>query len=260
MSGRLRSELYRILTEPCALRHDLSVFDRHMFEPAGARDTLIVRCRFCGLELNLAAVTYSPSPGSAPACRPGSQPDEPPPEWLSREFHDSPCFRLPRKSGPIEPSLFWYFVEYFRDSRIPEPEFKAGQRYDQISHHGYRSNGEYIITDLRGLDNLSGVMRVFFIRDYRPLDDLAWSVEEIMEYGAQYNLRKLLTGKFKPEHEPEAKAEIENQLSYISPITRKQKRPRAVFNRFLAWKQAHPNRGASHGQHLSPKLLGSTWQ
>ena len=63
-----------------------------------------------------------------------------------------------------------------------------------------------------------------------------------MEEAALFNLRKLMSGKFKPEHEAKALAEIENQLSKVPLLNGKAKTPKAVFTHLEEWKKSHVNR------------------
>lgn len=224
MNSRLSgSELAKIMTETCP---KLPGFP-HCFR-LDPESILEVECRWCGLEIDFTTYTCDRTEQAAAAVAPGDrpaapQPDTPAPEWLDPAFHAASCFRLPSRSSLIEPTLFWYYLDFILDERIPTPGDPAKDEHAALIRipgiRFYEKDKKNIPDRIEEIDSVTGIKRVFVDSGYTPLFGTveAWFSERAEE-AAWFNLRKLLAGKFKPEHQAEALAEIEHQLSKVPPL------------------------------------------
>jgi hypothetical protein len=137
------------------------------------------------------------------------------------------CFKLPSKSGVIDPVLFWFYVDLLRACWLPGN--KVG--VTKISPLGSIRKSKPSLV-LYALDKRSGIKRC-----YLSAHGKSWGT--LMEYAAEFNIRKLIAGKFGREFEREAVDEIENQLQYVDPFTWKLKREKVLFRHLQEWKQSH---------------------
>jgi hypothetical protein len=247
-----RGKIAEILTESCPAWATATGQSRHVFLLADEWDELVVKCGRCQLTINFNDYTYSqkesPRPQErAPAIGPAPQPkveDKPPAEWLEPKFHDADCFRLPKHSGFIDESLFWYMVEYIRDSRIPQSSLEPDSDSVECSLLPQLADREkdppfYI----QATSEQSGIRRIYVNRAYTPrCRSLESYCGNLMEEAARFNLQKLVGCKFKPEFEAKALEEIEHQLVFVSPETVKARHPRAIFAHLKNWREKREER------------------
>jgi hypothetical protein len=245
MSNRLSaSKLVEIFTEICPKAGSKN----HHYFQAEDIDDLEVKCGWCGLKLNLCSYTYDQV--AAPATT--ALPDESASKWPTAKFLENDCFKLPFKSGYIASSLFWYTVDLAREYQVKHEtvEYADGSLM-KILGLNLLGQGR---NDLRGIiryfDCESNVKTIFACHEYER-HPIWGTIEEQFQYwlrvSAEENLDQLVKRKGK-RNEPDLVAEIEHQLSLIPPDSEQRTwrgRPRAVFAKFEAWRQAQQMGGVN---------------
>ncbi len=110
----------------------------------------------------------------------------------------------------------------------------------------YRSGWERDIRDFTSIDQRTGLKRVYVIPKGWS-GSLTYHLKQV----ADFNVKKLITGKFKSEHLDEAVREIESQLSQLDRHDKnkhtKDYPELAAFMHFEAWKKDHGYNQSTEG-------------
>lgn len=111
-----------------------------------------------------------------------------------------------------------YYVDALRDIKVPFPQPEAGDPGTLFRNLGLRRDlAKDPPREIETRDLKTGIKRVHIDRDccLSGTHSLESYCSAVMEPIARFNVQKLIAGQFKPEHEPEALAEIENQLRFV---------------------------------------------